>query len=94
MVLPPGVLQDVMPCDCEMADGVMQVWADKSRQEELWAPPGTCTEFFSGAPGALGDCMQHTQLRPACCLLPALRGVVSLRVLLSLHSSCAAAAID
>ena len=41
-----------MPCDCEMHNGVMRVWADESREEELWAPPGTSTEFFSGRLGS------------------------------------------
>ncbi|PSC67241.1 AMP deaminase isoform A [Micractinium conductrix] len=39
--------QEAVPWECEMAGGVMRVWADASREQELWAPPGTSTEFFS-----------------------------------------------
>ena len=57
-----------MPCDCDMANGVLRVWADESRQEELWAPPGTSTEFFSGATGLWESaCCTHSCDRPAAC---------------------------
>ncbi|EFN59016.1 hypothetical protein CHLNCDRAFT_137692 [Chlorella variabilis] len=39
--------QDVLPCELEMVEGVMQMWADDSREQQVFAPPGTATEFFS-----------------------------------------------
>jgi hypothetical protein len=37
-----------MPCEFEMVNGVVRVWADEDRESEVFAPPGTATEFFSG----------------------------------------------
>lgn len=37
-----------MPCEFGMVEGVMGVWADDSRQQQLYAIPGTAVEFFSG----------------------------------------------
>ncbi|KAL4859603.1 AMP deaminase [Chlorella vulgaris] len=39
--------QEVMPCEFGMVEGVMGVWADDSRQQQLYAIPGTAVEFFS-----------------------------------------------
>lgn len=45
---PPTHPQEVMPCEFEMHRGVMRVWADASREAEVFAPPGSAHEFFSG----------------------------------------------
>lgn len=37
-----------------MVNGVVRVWADESREQELWAPPGSPTDFFSGTALPLG----------------------------------------
>ena len=43
------MLQDTLQCEFEMQEGVMRVWADPGiREQELFAAPGTATEFFSG----------------------------------------------
>lgn len=44
----PHAAQEPIPCCFEMLNGVMRVWADESREQELWAPPGSPTDFFSG----------------------------------------------
>ncbi|KAL4432444.1 hypothetical protein ABPG77_001743 [Micractinium sp. CCAP 211/92] len=39
--------QEPIPCCFEMVNGVVRVWGDESREQELWAPPGSPTDFFS-----------------------------------------------
>ncbi|KAL4437014.1 hypothetical protein ABPG75_004153 [Micractinium tetrahymenae] len=39
--------QEPIPCCFEMVNGVVRVWADESRDQEVWAPPGSATDFFS-----------------------------------------------
>jgi threonine synthase len=52
--------QEELQCQFAMVDGVMRVWADEEREQQLFAPPGSATDFFSGWRAACrGLCCRH-----------------------------------
>ena len=41
-------MQEAGNFDFEFVDGVVKVWTDESREQEVCAPPGSAVDYFSG----------------------------------------------